>query len=263
MAKRRGSPRLERLKALLRPLPGYAALRFVVRCLRGGQARREALFGLSGRQGVFQPYATTRFDRYPEIFRFVRQEIGDGPKVRILSFGCASGEEVFSLRRYFAEAEIVGIDANPYNIAAARRAVRRDDGRGLSFRVACSATGEPDGVYDAVFCMAVLRHGDLKPADRRCDHLLRFAEVERTVADLARCLRPGGLLAVRHSNFRFSDMAVAPGFAVALRLADPSSPSPLFGPDDRKLPVASYDEAAFRKLPAGSLPAKPPQPPSM
>lgn len=256
----RPSARRERLKGLLRQLPGFAVLRFVVRCLRSARSRREALFELSRPDGVFQPYATTWPDRYPGIFRFVREEIGDGPHIRILSFGCASGEEVFSLRRHFAEAEIVGIDANPYNIAACRRTARRQGGSGLVFRTACSVAAEPDMGYDAIFCMAVLRHGQLTPSDSRCDHLLRFADFARTVGDFARCLRPGGLLAIRHSNFRFCDSAIADGFDVALRVAgDQAAPAvPLFGPDDRRLAVPAYDEVVFRKLPAD-----PPQPPSI
>jgi len=64
---------------------------------------------------LFQPYSTTRADRYPVIFRFVRDALGDAPSLRLLSFGCSSGEEVWTLRRYFAAAFIKGIDIDPAN----------------------------------------------------------------------------------------------------------------------------------------------------
>lgn len=248
--RRRSTPLREALKEKSRSLPGFPILRFIVRCLRGSQSRREALFELSGTEGVFQPYATTAFDRYPAIFRFVRDEIGDGPQRRILSFGCSSGEEVFSLRRYFPEAQIVGIDANPYNISVCRRNARQRNDHGVHFRVATTPAAEPDEMYDAIFCMAVLRHGLLTTADSRCDHLLRFADFDRITGDLARCLRPGGLLAIRHSNFRFSDASASTSFTVAHRLTgkQSSGPTPLFGPDNRRLEHGFYDEAVFRKI---------------
>ncbi len=48
----------------------------------------------------------TKMDRYPEIFGQVREYfagrgLADSPDLRLLSFGCSTGEEAFSLRRYF------------------------------------------------------------------------------------------------------------------------------------------------------------------
>ena len=50
--------------------------------------------------GEFQPYYYTRPDRYPWLFGFAAARIGARRDVRILSFGCSRGDEVFSLRRY-------------------------------------------------------------------------------------------------------------------------------------------------------------------
>jgi len=49
-------------------------------------------------------------------------QLGDGAGVRLLSFGCSRGEEVFTLRHYFSTAAIKGIDIDPDNVD--RRAVR-------------------------------------------------------------------------------------------------------------------------------------------
>lgn len=202
--------------------------------------------------GGFQPYNVTKADRYPAIFRAARALLGDGTQLRILSFGCASGEEAFSLRAYFPAAGIKGIDVNPLDIAEARRRAKRSgDGR-LEFAVANSTVGEPGASYDAIFCMAVLRHGHLgKPGVVRCDPLLYFADFEKTVADFARCLKPGGLLAIRHANFRFCDAFCAADFDVALRVPARTA-TPLFGRDNRLLEGASYDEALFRKRPVSA-----------
>src|SRR5581483_6848361 len=69
------------------------------------------------KRGTFQPFNDTQPDRYPAIFRFVQARLGAETPAAILSFGCATGEEVFSLRRYFPRATIKGVDINPGNIA--------------------------------------------------------------------------------------------------------------------------------------------------
>jgi SAM-dependent methyltransferase len=194
---------------------------------------------------LFQPYASARPGRYPKIFAAARARLGDGPQLRLLSFGCATGEEVESLRATFPQAVIKGLDINPGCIAAARRRLSADPG--VSFAVADSTAGEPDETYDAIFCMAVLRHGDLtRPGLTRCDHLIRFADFERLTADFARCLKPGGLLALRHSNFRFKDTAAAAAFDVVLNVHRyPDTPQ--FDPANRRLPDVAHENALFLK----------------
>ncbi len=93
--------------------------------------------------------------------------------------------------------------------------------------------------------MAVLRHGDLKMA-LRSDPLLRFEDFERAVADLARCLKPGGYLALRHANFRFADSDTARVFDQVLEVP-PNPQTPLFGRDNRRLAGAPHGEGVFRK----------------
>jgi 2-polyprenyl-3-methyl-5-hydroxy-6-metoxy-1,4-benzoquinol methylase len=104
-------------------------------------------------KGLFQPVNDTRANRYPRIFKFVQSQLGAENEVRILSFGCSTGEEVFSLRRYFPRAAIKGIDVNALNIAACRRRQHRERVAGLSFVTNASTAGEPAGIYDAIFCM--------------------------------------------------------------------------------------------------------------
>lgn len=223
------------------------------RAIHDREFRRDLLWRRLPRPpGVFQISGDTAADRYPRIFRFVRDVLGEDAPVRLLSFGCSTGEEVFTLRRYFPLAQIDGIDINPYRVRACRERLRREPDDGLSFTVAGSTAHLPAASYDAIFCLAVMRHGGLQagPAPR-CDHLIRFADFSAAVADFARCLKHRGFLAIAHSNFRFCDTPAAAGFEVVLRAVSRpvGSPTPpLYGPDDRLLPVASYRELAFRKL---------------
>lgn len=202
-------------------------------------------------KAAFQPFNDTRPDRYPAIFKFVQATLasrsGNDGTLAILSFGCSTGEEVFTLRRYFPAARIKGIDINPANIAICERRLAEQGDAGIGFVRADSTRGEADGAYDALFCMAVLRHGSLgDPNVTRCDHLLRFADFENAVADFSRCLRRGGLLAMAHSNFRFTDTRASADFETLLRM---KSQAPLFDCDNRRLPTSGASVGAvFRKL---------------
>jgi 2-polyprenyl-3-methyl-5-hydroxy-6-metoxy-1,4-benzoquinol methylase len=221
------------------------ALRTLYRLAVNGTYRRGIWLQWRRPAGLFQPFAATRADRYPVIFRFVRDRLGDRHGLRLLSFGCATGEEVFTLRQYFPAARIKGIDIDPRNIAEAARRRAASGDAAIAFEVADSAASEPTDAYDAVFCMAVLRHAALATAER-CDPILRFADFERAVGDLARCLKPGGLLALRYSNFRFADAAASEAFETVLRIA-PNPPPPLFGRDNRRRHGLTDDEVVFRK----------------
>jgi 2-polyprenyl-3-methyl-5-hydroxy-6-metoxy-1,4-benzoquinol methylase len=184
----------------------------------------------------FNPSTTHDLIAIPRIFDFVRSELGATSKVKILSYGCSTGDEVFSLRQYLPEAVIKGIDINPANIAVCRRRLKKSPDANISFTTANSTTAEPSGRYDAIFCMAVLRHGSLGlPGVSRC-----------AIADFERCLKPGGLLVIRHSNFRLCDAAAGLAFETILQLPHDSK-TPLFGPDNRLLPEQTYPDTVFRK----------------
>jgi SAM-dependent methyltransferase len=165
--------------------------------------------------GEFQPYYYTRPDRYPWLFGFAAARIGSRHDLRILSFGCSRGDEVFSLRGYFPAAAIKGIDVNPRKIASCVNRAHAANDTNVSFEVAATPAGEPTAFYDAVFCLAVLCNGDLTTSGaQRCDPVLHFDRFDRIIGDFARCLKPGGLLILHTTNFRFCDTAVAADFEV-------------------------------------------------
>jgi SAM-dependent methyltransferase len=239
------------------PSPGTKRPAFVVRAARSvwrlffDRSYRNLMWlRLLPPTGLFQPFNDTRADRYPKIFGFVQSTLGATEKIRILSYGCSTGEEVFSLRGYFRHAVIKGIDINAANVAVCRRRLKEKPDAAMSFETARSMEAEPAAVYDAIFAMAVLRHGNLgQPGVMRCDHLIRFDEFARVVEDFKRCLKPGGLLVIRHSNFRLSDAPAGADFETILRVehAKTANTVPIFGPDNLLMAGVEYPDTVFRK----------------
>jgi SAM-dependent methyltransferase len=199
---------------------------------------------------LLQPSNVTGFNRYPEIFSFVQRELGQHNAATILSFGCSTGEEVFSLRQYFSQAALKGIDINPGNIAICNRRLNSVPDNRIKFELAGTMAAEARESYDAIFCMAVLRHGELaRTRAGRCDHLLPFAKFADVIDSFRSCLKPGGLLALCHSNFRLCDAPAGSGFEAifSIEYNEPSERTPLFGSDNQILPDETYPDAVFRK----------------
>jgi 2-polyprenyl-3-methyl-5-hydroxy-6-metoxy-1,4-benzoquinol methylase len=234
------------------PLP--VTLRKAAR--QGREALRAIYYALYRRfrrrlPGEYQTYSYTRPDRYPWLFKSAAARIPSRPDLSILSFGCSRGDEVFSLRKYFPGATLKGIDVNPRNIGRCLARARAQNSTNMTFAIAATTEGEPASSYDAIFCLAVLVSGDLTTSGaQRCDPVLHFERFDRMVGDFARCLKPGGVLVLHTTNFRFCDTAVAPHFEVILE-ADPLhlAPDVLFDRHNRLMPGERerYRAVAFQK----------------
>ena len=240
-----------RIKAALQYYRIYRAARFGWHFCRDPIFRRDHVLLWRRPARLYQHRSVTAPERYPRIFTFIRDKLAGVPAPRLLSFGCATGEEVFSLREYFPSGTIKGIDINPANIAACLRRWRKGGSDPhLAFEHTDSAAREPAASYDAVFCMAVFVRWPLKEDPNVATSLphLSFADFERATTELAGCVRPGGFLIVRHAMFRFGETAAAKDFQCVLRLPKPEAFFPRFGSDNRRLPDSPDEGVIFRKL---------------
>ena len=228
----------------MRALPGYRAVQLLLDFGRGAERRRSALLRVRAQTGLFQPFGTTWEDRYPAIFVALRDRLGARAAARLLSFGCSTGEEVAALRAYLPNASIKGVDISPERIAICRARFAREEGGRTQFEVAESGRAEPDGGYDAVLAMAVFRHGQLGDYAVQTNRIIAFDRFEREVTELARAVRHGGYLIVRHSNFRFADTTVAAGFDAVL---DAPCITPLFDRNGARLPDQLREAVMFHK----------------
>lgn len=242
----------ETIKGRLRRFRVYRALRFAWHCGTDRTFRGDQIMRLRRPRNMFQYRSVTESDRYPGIFSFVRERLAEVEAPRLLSFGCATGEEVFSLRAYFPTAVIKGVDINAGNIAVCRaRLGQRGDAK-IVFAHQDSAEGEVPESYDAILCLAVFQHQSLQdPAIRSCERFIRFEAFEDTLEGLARCLKPGGYLAIRHADFRFADTKVSAGFEVVRWIAPSGVPHPRFDRHNRRVPDEFDTEVVFRKRERG------------
>jgi SAM-dependent methyltransferase len=91
----------------------------------------------------------TKMNRFPKIFESAKNLCPD-PK-RVLSFGCSTGEEAFTLaEQYYPDSEIIGVDIDYYSIQRARKTNKFKDR--VFFHTDLGATGK----YDVAFCLMVL-----------------------------------------------------------------------------------------------------------
>ncbi len=199
--------------------------------------------------GQFQTYNHTLPDRYPWLFQFAGESLAKSTDLRLLSFGCSRGDEVFALRKYFPTAFIKGIDIDPRNIAYCQSRVPPELPPTMSFATGGGVEAEADASFDAIFCLAVLCRGDLTATNAQSSLPgFLFEHFELIVADLARCVKPGGLLFLLTTNFRFCDTATAAHFDTVLE-AVPSqlAADVLFDPSNRLMVGVRYPAVGFRK----------------
>jgi SAM-dependent methyltransferase len=154
---------------------------------RGKFAKVASLLHLGCHQGS----NWTALNRYPVVFAAAAAAAPDAR--RILSFGCSTGEECVTLAEYFPKAEIIGADINPVNLLKARKH-RRDR---IRFVYASDRILSGLGGFDAIFCMSVLRSLGHYP----------FESFEERALFLETLVRPGGLLVIHNSPYRFGDTA--------------------------------------------------------
>lgn len=151
--------------------------------------------------------STTGENRYPELFNETRNALKefDDNRFTLLSFGCSTGEECFTLHNYFPESWIIGADINNSNL---RKAKARNIFDNVKFIYSTPERIEQEGPYHVIFCLSVLcRWEDTKHVEN-CAHIYAFEKFEATARSLSDRLHPGGLLVIYNSNFRFEETTV-------------------------------------------------------
>lgn len=103
---------------------------------------------------VHQTTPLTCMDRYPIIFSACRDYFNDNKDIKILSYGCSTGEEVLTLRKYFNDANIVGAEINKNSFKICRK-LKVDDK--ITFINSNQNEIKKNGKFDLIFCIAVFQ----------------------------------------------------------------------------------------------------------
>ncbi|MGE3803666.1 MAG: class I SAM-dependent methyltransferase [Gemmataceae bacterium] len=169
----------------------------------GGRLNRCRKFLRSLYRYQHQLTSTTGMNRYPELFAEVRDLLG-AKRVRVLSYGCSTGEECATLEKCLETETIIGADINESNLRAARE---RFPSTRIEFIKSSAKLLAARAPYDIVFCLSVLcRWEDTRDVEE-CSSIYPFEKFASAVLFLDSLLPKGGLLVIYNANFRFEDTA--------------------------------------------------------
>lgn len=173
------------------------------------QFRSTLLLQVFNFKNVHQTTPLTYMNRYPKIFTACREYFGDKKDLKILSFGCSTGEEVLTLRSYFPNAYIVGADINKRSITICKKLPVDDN---ITFVHSSYSEIQKHGPFDAVFCMAVLQrkpHYIVAKGISSLKKIYPFEKFEKQVIELDELIKEQGLLTVHFTQYSLRDTSVA------------------------------------------------------
>jgi len=157
---------------------------------------------------VAQTTPLTGINRYPAIFSACRDYFRNEKvekDIRILSFGCSTGEEVLTLRDYFPDAEIVGAEINRNSLRICQKLIVD---KKIAFIYSKKRNIARFGPYDAVFCMAVLQRTPnfvMSEGITDLGKIYPFQKFEKQVNELDRHINSGGLFVITYAQYMFKD----------------------------------------------------------
>lgn len=152
-----------------------------------------------------QNHVHTHLFRRTDVIRTAQAELGVPPdrKLKVLSFGCSTGEEIVTLRSIFGDnADLYGCEIEPVSLAEAIATT----GHLATIFKSDRAAIRDHGPFDLINCASVLC---LNPPTEM-NKLFPPEEFDELLAVLDAALRPGGLLALTNASYRFQDSPLAP-----------------------------------------------------
>lgn len=175
--------------------------------------RSEKLTRFKYREDMIQTSSATRMNRYPWLFKIASKLLKDIPDPQILSFGCSTGEEVFSIKTHIPNARIIGVDINQRVLRIARRKNTSND---LKFYHYIDQKWKTEGPYDCIFALAVFQKTEhRKQSQNQALESFSFKKFQQEIEGLDAFIKPGGILVIDNADFSFRDLAISQHYSIA------------------------------------------------
>ena len=145
-----------------------------------------------------QNHIHTHLFRRTDVLRTAQAQLGRPPdrKLKILSFGCSTGEEIVTLRSVFGDtAALYGCEIEPVSL---QEAIETTGHLATIFKSDRAAIRD-HGPFDLINCASVLCLNP--PTDMQ--KLFPPEEFDELLTVLDSALRPGGLIALTNASYRF------------------------------------------------------------
>lgn len=161
---------------------------------------------LKYRRHYHQRSSFTSYNRYPDLFSICKNYFSHEERVNILSFGCSTGEEVFTLNSYLPKAKITGVDINKFCL---KKAVKKNNNPNISFVHSLSDDYLTCKNFSAIFCLAVLQHPENRDSSTKIAEKFTFSQFEKQLIELDSKLKAGGIFFIDYCDFNFLDTIIA------------------------------------------------------
>lgn len=205
------------------------------------------LLQLLNSKNVHQTTPFTYMDRYPFIFSACRDYLKNKKELRILSYGCSTGEEVLTLRKFFPDAQIIGAEINKRSLAICKQHKVDDK---ISFIHSTDVEINNHGPYDVIFCMAVLQrkpHYIAEKGIRSLKKIYPFEKFEEQILKLDQLVKTDGLLVVHYTQYAFMDTSIVSKYK-ALGNYNQGNTSPLFDRNSNLIKNAAPQKSIYIKV---------------
>jgi len=210
--------------------------------------RSSILVELLNSRDVHQTTSLTFMNRYPVIFSACQNYFKEKKDLRILSYGCSTGEEILTLRSYFPSANIVGAEINKRSLKICRK---RTVDEKISFIYSTLSEIQKNEPYDVIFSMAVLQrkpHVIAAKGITSLKNIYPFEKFEETIIEFDKLITPGGLLVVHYTQYSLLDTDVAQKYQALGNYNQNDYKEPVFDKNSNLIKNPDPQNSIFIKL---------------